>query len=220
MTLIVYGSALSPFVRKVRVVLAEKRLEYTLDQVIMPTPGFVEMSPLKRIPVLRDTDRPEPNTLPDSAVISDYLEHKWPQPALYPAEPFEHAQAIWFEEYADSHLTPCIGSGVFVERVMKKLIGGECDEILVAATLKDRLPPMFDYLEKSLRGRLFLAGNAFSIADIAVASTMVNFHHAGEKVDAARWPELSRYVTEMHARPSFRTFIEDERRFLARQPAA
>ena len=56
MTLIVYGSSLSPFVRKVRVVMAEKGLEYTLDPVspFAPPPEFLEISPLKRIPAFRD----------------------------------------------------------------------------------------------------------------------------------------------------------------------
>ena len=58
------------------------------------------ISPLKRIPVLRDTDRPEPNTLPNSSIICDYLEHKYPKPALYPADAFERAKALWYEEYA------------------------------------------------------------------------------------------------------------------------
>ena len=103
MALIVYGGSVSPFVRKVRVMLTEKGVDYTLEQVnpFMPPPEFLAISPLKRIPVLRDTDRPEPNTLPDSSIICDYIEHKYPKPALYPADPFERAKALWYEEYAE-----------------------------------------------------------------------------------------------------------------------
>ncbi len=220
MTLIVYGSGLSPLVRKVRVVLAEKALDYTHEQAVLPTPGFVRMSPLKRIPVLRDTERPEPNTLPESWVIVDYLEQKWPVPALYPRDAFARAQALWLQDYSDSHLTPTIGTGLFNERVMKKLNGGECDAAVVSATLADRLPPIFDYLEKALGGRAFFVGDALSIADIAVASAMVNFRHAGETLDATRWPALARRIATLHARPSFQYCIEGERRFLERQNAA
>src|SRR6185312_9291976 len=80
MALIVYGGSISPFVRKVRDLLAEKGVEYTLEAVnpFSPPPDFLAISPLKRIPVLRDTDRPEPNTLPDSSIICDYLEHNIP----------------------------------------------------------------------------------------------------------------------------------------------
>src|ERR1700709_2762531 len=104
MALIVYGSNVSPFVRKGRVVLAEKALEYTLEQInpFVPPPEFLAISPLKRIPVLRDTDLPEPNTLPDSSIICDYLEHKYPANPIYPTDPFQRAKALWYEEYADS----------------------------------------------------------------------------------------------------------------------
>ena len=75
MALVVYGSNISPFVRKVRVVLMEKGLDYTLESVnpFHPPEDYVAISPLKRIPALRDTDLPEPNTLADSSVICDYL---------------------------------------------------------------------------------------------------------------------------------------------------
>jgi glutathione S-transferase len=95
MALIVYGGAVSPFVRKVRVVLAEKCVAYSLEQVspFKPPPDFREISPLGRIPVLRDTDQPEPNTLPDSSVICDYLERKFPTLPLYPTDPMSRARA-------------------------------------------------------------------------------------------------------------------------------
>ena len=90
MALIVYGANLSPFVRKVRVALAEKGLAYSLEPVtpFSPPPDFAEISPLKRIPAFRDTDLPEPNNhLADSSVVCDYLEHKYPTPPLYPRDP-------------------------------------------------------------------------------------------------------------------------------------
>jgi glutathione S-transferase len=222
MALIVYGASLSPFVRKVRVMLAEKGLDYKIEYVnpFSQPPEFADISPLKRIPVLRDTDRPEPNTLPDSSVICDYIDHKWPTPALYPAEPFERAQALWLEEYADSLVAQSIGLGLFFERVVKKLIGGECNETVVTGTIRDKLPPIFDYLDKMIGARRFLVGDEFSIADIAVASMFVNYDHAGETIDSKCWPNLSRYVAEMHMRPSFGTCVDGERRFLERQGAA
>jgi glutathione S-transferase len=221
MALIVYGASLSPFVRKVRVVLAEKGLAYEHDQVspFAPPPSFLEISPLKRIPVLRDTDLAEPNTLPDSSIICDYLEHKFPKPALYPSDAYQRGRALWFEEYADSVLAQACGLGLFFERVVKKILRQPTDEAVVAATLREKLPPLFSYLDKEIGTRKFLVGDAFSIADIAVCTMLVNFEHAGEKIDSAHWPELSRYVNEVHARPSFKACIDEEtplvQRFLA-----
>jgi len=222
MALIVYGGALSPFVRKVRVVLAEKGVEYTLDSVnpFAPPPEFLAISPLKRIPVLRDTDLPEPNTLPDSSVICDYLEHKYPRPALYPADPFPRARALWFEEYADSLMAQCIGAGLFFERIVKKLIGQAPDESIPQKTLAEKLPPVFDYLETEIGGNEFMVGGAFSIADISVTTMLVNFLHSGEEMDKARWPGLAAYMTRIHARPSFAACIAQERRFLEKLKAA
>jgi len=218
MALIVYGSNVSPFVRKVLVVLAEKGAEYTLDPVnpFSPPPGFTDISPLKRIPVLRDTDRSEPNTLPDSSVICDYLDRKFPTPPLYPQEAFARARALWFEEYADSVLAQSIGPGLFFERIVKKLLGQTPDESVCAVTMNDKLPPLFDYLEKQIGASAYLVGDAFSIADIAVCTMLVNMRHAGEAVDAKRWPRFAAYSANILARPSFAKCVEGEARFIAR----
>jgi glutathione S-transferase len=212
MALIVYGSNVSPFVRKVRVLLAEKGVAYTLEQVnpFTPPPEFLVISPLKRIPVLRDTDVPEPNTLPDSSIICDYIEHRNPTPALYPKDAFERAKALWYEEYADTVMAPNIGTGLFFERIVKRMLRREPDEALCQKTLTEKLPPIFDHLEHEIGAKQFLAGGAFSIADISVGTMFVNFAHAGETLDAARWPGLAAYVARLHARPSFKASIDEE----------
>ena len=212
MALIVYGGAISPFVRKVRVTLIEKGVDYTLDQVnpFAPPPEFLEISPLKRIPVLRDTDRPEPNTLPDSSIICDYLEHKYPAPALYPADPFERAKALWYEEYADSAMAAAIGPGLFFERIVKRMLRGQTDEAACHKSLTEKIPPLFNHLEIEVANKEFLAGGAFSIADISVGTQFVNFLHTGESIDAARWPKLAAYVGRIHGRPSFAKLIAEE----------
>jgi len=212
MALIVYGGAVSPFVRKVRVVLAEKGLDYTLEQVspFNPPPEFLAISPLKRIPVLRDTDHAEPNTLPDSSIICDYLETKYPNPALYPADPFERAKALWYEEYGDSAVAQNVGVGLFFERIVKRMLRGEPDESVCQKTLTEKLPPLFDHLEREIGTKQFLAGGMFTVADATIGSMMVNFIHCGESVDPARWPNLAAYVARLHARPSFKALIDEE----------
>ena len=222
MALIVYGGSVSPFVRKVRVVLTEKGVDYALEQVnpFTPPPEFLAISPLKRIPVLRDTDRPEPNTLPDSSIICDYLEHKFPKPALYPADPFERAKALWYEEYADSVMAQNIGSGLFFERIVKKMMRGQPDETVCQKTLTEKLPPLFDHLEKEIGSKEYLAGGTFSIADISIGTMFVNFVHCGETVDAKRWPKLAAYVARIHARPSFKKMLDEETPIVQRFRAA
>jgi glutathione S-transferase len=222
MALIVYGGSLSPFVRKVCVVMAEKGVDFKVEQVnpFAPPPEFLAISPLKRIPVLRDTDQPEPNTLSESSVICDYIEHKFPNPPLYPKDPFLRARALWYEEYADSILAQTIGPGLFFQRVVKKMMKQEPDETICAATMTDKLPPLFDYLEKEIGDHQYLVGDAFTIADVTVGTMLVNFEHAGEAVDPKRWPKLAAYGLRLHERPSFKGFIEKERPLVQRFRAA
>ncbi|HWD50680.1 MAG TPA: glutathione S-transferase family protein [Rhizomicrobium sp.] len=222
MALIVYGGTLSPFVRKVMVVIAEKGIEAQNENInpFAPPPEFLIISPLKRIPVLRDTDLPEPNTLPDSSVICDYLEQKFPNPPLYPKDAFERARALWFEEYADSTVAMNIGPGLFFERVVRKMMQQPTNEELCSKTLHEKLPPIFDYLEKELGDNDYFVGNTFSIADVSIGTMFVNFEHAGEKVEGARWPKLAAYVTRIHARPSFQAMIAKESKFVQRLRAA
>ena len=219
MALIVYGGSVSPFVRKVRVVLAEKGLPYSLEQInpFAPPPDFVEISPLKRIPAFRDTDLPEPdNHLADSSVISDYLEHKHPASRLYPQEPYARARALWFEEYADSQVASNLVRSLFFERVVKKMLRMQPDESICETALREHMPAIGAYLEKEIGSREYLVGDSFSIADIAIGSMFVNVRHAGEAVDGARWPKLAAYVSRLHARPSFQALIEEETPFVQR----
>jgi glutathione S-transferase len=222
MAITIYGGSVSPFVRKVRVVLAEKGVAYSQEQVnpFTPPPEFLAISPLKRIPVLRDSDVPEPNTLPDSTIICDYLENKYPNPPLYPKAPFERAQALWFEEYADTIVAANIGPGLFFERVVKKMLRQQPDESICQKTLAEKLPPLLDYLNKAIAGKQYLVGDAFSIADISVGTMFVNFVHAGEVVDTGRWADLAKYIAHIHARPSFKKLIDEESPIIQRLRAA
>jgi glutathione S-transferase len=222
MALIVYGGSLSPFVRKVLILLAEKGVEAKNENInpFAPPPEFLEISPMKRIPVLRDTDVPEPNTIPDSSAICDYIEHKFPNPPLYPKDAFLRARALWYEEYADSLVAVTIGPGLFFERVVKKMMKQETNEELCKKTLHEKLPPILDHLEKELGGKEYFVGNSFTIADISIGTMFVNFEFAGETVDETRWPKLAAYVKRTHARPSFQANMVREAAFVKRVRAA
>eukprot|EP00439_Symbiodinium_sp_Y106_P087850 s1_g386.t1 len=210
MGLIVYGANLSPFVRKARVFLAEKGLEYTLENVnIFPPPDwFQEISPLKRIPVLKDEEADL--FLADSSAICGYLEKKCPSPALYPTDAVDYGRALWFEEYGDSELAGHIGMGTFRPMVVSRLMGKEADTETANKTLSEKLPSYFEYLNAEVGTREFLVGDAFSIADIAISTQFVNLAHAGFEPDAETYPNLSGYLGRIHARPSFAACIAEE----------
>lgn len=206
----IYGVNASPFVRKTRVVLAEKGVEYELEPV-MPigvSDDFRRISPLGKIPCYQDGDY----TLPDSSCICAYLECKHPEPPLYPREPEALGRALWYEEYGDTRLVEVLGTVFFQRVVQAKIMRQRTDEDAVRRALEERMPPVFDYLEGEVGDREAIVGGRFGIADVALASPFVNLEHAGEGVDRDRWPRLAAYVARIHARPSFAALIDEERK--------
>ncbi len=208
MSLKLIGASVSPFVRKVRVVLAEKGLSYEHDPMVPfgVSDEYKRLHPLGKIPVLLDGEK----VIPDSSPICVYLEKTHPDPALYPSDAYELARALWFEEYADAGIIT--GTIVpFQERILGPVFfKREGDEAKVEAALNETLPEHFDYLERELGDSDWLIGNRFSIADIAMGTQFVSFYHGRAAVDAKRWPGLAAYVDRVFARPSFKTIIEEE----------
>ena len=182
----IHGVNASPFVRKVRVAMLEKGLEYDLEPV-MPigvSDEFKKLSPLGKIPVYQDGDF----VLPDSSCIIAYLERLHPEPRLYAADDEEDGHALFFEEFGDTRLVDHL-TGVFFQRVVRsKIMKQKPDETLVEHALSVLVPPLFDFLELKVSDADGIVGGRFSIADIGIASPFVNFNHAGESVDAERWP--------------------------------
>ncbi len=209
MSLTILGGNVSPFVRKVRVFCAEKGIAYELEPInpFGAPEGFRDVSPLGKIPVLRDGDR----HLPDSSIICAYLEKLHPKTPLYPADPWEHARATWLEEYVDGGVVPKAGPNVFFPLVLAPLMQGkEVDDAEPMRFAREEMPPFYEYLEGELGDEEFFVGGKLSIADIAVASPFVNLRHAGVAPERARFPRLRAFLDHMHGRPSFKACIEEE----------
>ena len=79
-----------------------------------------------------------------------------------------------------------------------------------------KLPRYFAYLDKEIGTKDFLVGGKFSIADISVATQFANLAHTGYSVDAAKYPNIVRYVKAIHARPSFAACIAEESGFVSK----
>ena len=206
---ILYGLNGSPFVRKVLVCLAEKGIAFEREDVIPinVSPEFRKISPLGKIPAFRDGEK----TLSDSSVICAYLERTHPEPRLYPADAYEFARALWFEEYGDTALMSVVGPKIFFKKIVAPRFFNQApNEAEIQQAVDQDLPPLFDYLESQLGGS-FLAGGAFSIGDIGIATQFVNLRLAGFGVDTKRWPKPAKYVAAIHERPSFKAIIAEER---------
>lgn len=203
-----HGVNLSPFVRKVRVALAEKGIAYESIPVVPfgQSAEFMKLSPLGKIPVYQDGDF----SVPDSSVIIDYLERTHPKPALYPTDARLRARALYLEEYADTRLVETLSPVFFQRYVQVNVFKKQPDEAVIKEALEVKLPPVMDYLEATIGDDDYAVGGQFSIADIALTSPFVNFAIAGEKVDAKRWPRVAAYVQKIHGRPSYKPIVEGD----------
>lgn len=215
MSLIVYGAPLSPFVRKLRLCLLEKGLDYQLE-IITPygqPDWYRELNPLGRIPAFRDGDL----TLADSSVICQYLEEQYPQcPSLFGQGATQKARVRWLEKYADYELAPLCTFAVFRNRLLKPMLGQACDEEAVQGALHTKLPKHFDYLEQSLGAAQYFVGDALTQADLAIYSQLQNMAHGGEPLDEARWPALAAHFRRMQARDSVQSLLPGELKVIAK----
>ena len=211
--MIVHGSTLSPFVRKVMVFAAEKGLAVE-NKVAPPGPKsaeFLAISPFGKIPAFEDGDF----RLCDSSAIVHYLDAQYPEHNLIPVEARARGRTVWFDEYADTIMFAA-AAPIFFNRVVAGLMGMEGDMVAADKAEAEALPPVLAYLERAIPASGFLVEDRLTLADIAVAAPFVNFSHAGVMIDAAAFPKVTAYAAAMLARPSFATLVEKEKRFLSK----
>jgi len=164
------GSYLSPYVRKVLVVLHLQNVAYTIDPItpFFGSEAFTLISPLRRIPVLQH--QPGNVSLCDSTVISEYLNDvalqqqqnrsasaaasfdlSWPSPR-YPVYPVSSARARahcrWVEEYCDSYLGEVVVWRLWNEMFVKPALNHtKRDRVAVQHIVTTELTPAFRQLE-------------------------------------------------------------------------
>lgn len=214
--MIVYGPSLSPYVRKVLVAAAEKRIEVE-NHIVRPgddLPEFREASPFGKIPALRDGDF----LLSDSTAIITYFDATYPTTPLIPAAPRARARTIWFEEFGDTILSPAISKMFYNRIVLPRFLGREGDLAIADAAERDELPRLLDYIERvAPEASGFLIDDAFTIADISVVSPLANLLHLGRGIDPARWPRARAWTDTILARPSFARLLVRETEVLSRR---
>ncbi len=196
-TVRIIGSYLSPYVRKVLACLDLKGLAYEIDPIVpfMGDDRFTRLSPLRRVPVMVD-DRV---TLCDSSVICQYLEDRYPRPALFPADIVDRARARWLEEFADSRMGDVFIWGLFDHAVISPAVWGTPrDRAVIDRIVSEEIPPVLDYLESQLPREGFLFGTP-GVADISIAAFLRNAGFARYTVDPQRWPQVAGFVDRVLA---------------------
>jgi len=187
-----------PYGQKVRIVLAEKGLNYDLMLVDLAQgdqrkPDFLRLNPFGRVPVLVDED----TTVYDSTVINEYLEDEYPEPPLLPVigNSAQRARARLFEDFSDTSLTPQVGQ--LIHEMSRP--EGERDQNRIQR-LQQSVERVLDYLNHELHNQQFLAGD-FSVADIAFVPRLLVLSHLGFD-PAANRANVDAWIKRMLDRPS------------------
>ena len=204
----IHGVPFSAHTRKVILAALEKNIPYEVVPVIplAPPAGWTELSALGLIPAIVDGDL----QLADSSVICQYLDRAYAGASLYPSDARQFARVLWIEEFVDGGTAPHVLRGLLMQRVFApKFLGKAPDEALIQQSLTQMIPARFEYLEKSMSGDWFVS-STFSMADITVASILMNYCFAGETLDAARYPKLCAFLRRCLARPTFQQALQAE----------
>ena len=176
-----YDADRCPYCARVRIVLAEKGIEYeTVEVDLDDRPAWIyEKNPLGRVPVLEE----DTFVLAESAVIDEYLDERYPDPSLWPADPAERALGrmlvFRFDELSKPYYALRRGDDGAPERLDAAL-----------ATL-----------EAVLQGQRFLSGREFGLADVAYVPWILRARDRMD-VDLERFPALSEWFGQLEQRPS------------------
>ena len=197
---------LSPFCRKVRLVLAEKKIDVELveERYWEADPDFMRRNPAGKVPILKMNGR----TMPDSMAICEYLEEKYPNPPLMPQSPegrYEVRRLVaWFDDKFHHEVT----SKLLYERVNRKLMKSGYP---VAANVKSGSKAIkyhLDYMAWLLDRRRWLAGDAMTLADFAAAAHLSALDYTSD-VDWNRHEVVKDWYAKIKSRPAFRSLLAD-----------
>ncbi len=192
------ASLTSPYVRKVRIVMMEKRIECQMDleDVWSPTTTIANANPLGKVPTLIMEDG---GAVFDSRVIVEYLDTISPVARLIPSEGRQRVEVRTWEALSDGVLDAAVGvrleqtqrdpahiSQKWIDRQMAKVHAG------VAA------------MSRGLGGKQWCNGHTFSLADIAVGCALGYLDFRFPQIDwRTPYPQLARHYEKLAARQSF-----------------
>ncbi|KXF88584.1 glutathione S-transferase family protein [Phaeobacter inhibens] len=202
-----YHVPLSPFCRKVRLSLAEKRIEVELveERYWEKEADFLRRNPAAKVPVIRLDGK----LMAESAAICEYLEETRPNPSLMPSDPegrYEVRRLVsWFDDKFHHEVT----SKLLYERVNKKVTGqGYPDSGNVKAGAR-AIKYHLDYLAWLLDHRRWLAGDQMTLADFAAAAHLSSLDYISD-VDWNRSAVVKDWYAKIKSRPAFRSILADQ----------
>lgn len=202
-----YHFPLSPFSRKVRLVLAEKRIDVDLieERYWDPSKEFLRINPAGKVPVLRT----ETVTLGDSVAICEYLDETYTERPLMPKTPEARAEVRrlvgWFDDkfYREATLN------LLGERMYKKIMGGGYPDSRNVKEGAAKIKYHLDYMHWLLDRRRWLAGEHLSLADFSAAAQISCLDYISD-VDWNRSALVKDWYAKIKSRPAFRSLLADQ----------
>lgn len=202
-----YHLPLSPFCRKVRLVLAEKRIETELveERPWERRMDFQRLNPAGKVPVLVTDAR---RTLSGSTAIFEYLEETHPDPPLLPSVSLARAEVRRLVDWFDDKFNAEVTQNLLFERVTKRLarLGYPDGACLKAGSQNIRVH--LDYMTFLLEGHNWLAGPKMTIADLTAAAHVSCLDYLGD-VPWTDYPAVREWYAVMKSRPGFRSLLAD-----------
>lgn len=230
MSLVLYTHPMSPCAQKVRIVLHEKSLVWEGRYVDLPgkenlTQAYLALNPLGVVPTLVDDGMP----IIESSIICEYLEDRFPTPALRPAAAGESATMRYWMKHVDNKLHPACGAlqwplvmadklrALPVEAQMKiidqmpekprrerqrRLLLQGYDAPDVAEGVQVYEQTMAD-LERLLADRPWIAGPSFSLADASLAPYFQTLRQFGWEAWYESRPRVADWYARVRARASY-----------------
>jgi len=174
--MLLYEHPLSSYAQKVKIALREKGLKFDVEtpQALgsgNSTGPFADASVRLEVPTLIDGAA----RVFDSTIILEYLEDKYPAPALLPKDPVARAEARMIEDVCDT-LYEAINWGLGEIRWFRRAEGKKADEMM--ATAKTQTRQLLDWLEGKLGNKSWFCGS-FGWADLSVAPYLNRSVHYG-----------------------------------------
>jgi glutathione S-transferase len=204
---ILYHLPLSPFSRKVRLALAEKRIPFDsrVERVWERREEFLAMNPACTVPVLQDANG---LVLADSWAICEYLDEAYPDTPLLGRTLAERAEVRRLVSWFDQKFYAEVTRNLLHEKQMKRQLGqGNPDAAAIRAGYAN-LKPHMDYIGWLAETRAWLAGPALSLADLAAAAHLSALDYIGD-VDWTLSDSVKDWYARIKSRPSFRPLLAD-----------
>jgi glutathione S-transferase len=198
---------LSPFCRKVRLSLAEKKIEVELveERYWELNPDFLRRNPAAKVPVIRLDEV----MMSESAAICEYIEETRPDSSLMPSDPIQKLEVRrligWFDDKFHNEVT----SKLLYERVNKKVMGHGFPD---SRNVKDGAKAIkyhLDYMAWLLDQRRWLAGDVMTLADFAAAAHLSSLDYISD-VDWNRSDTVKDWYAKIKSRPAFRSILADQ----------